>query len=321
MYKNICICLLVLLAKVAAVHAQPIGPSVKRVLFLGNSITWGANYVNDVEAWITVHYPNRHIDFVNVGLPSETVSGLSEEGHAGGQFPRPDLHERLQRVLEQTKPDLVFACYGMNDGIYQPFDTTRFEKFKQGIYWMHNAVVKTGARLIHITPPVYDGAIAGNNFYNSVLGRYTDWLLGLRGTEKWEVLDVHYPMEKYLQAHRAVDAQFNLDGFALSQDGVHPNETGHWIMAREILNYLGCEGAATCPSIAHEMAKIPNGPAILKLVTERQNMMRDAWLRATKHKRPGLPEGLPLPEATAKSNVIVQQMNNLLNNNNTVPAN
>ncbi len=313
MHKNICLCLLIFFATTASTNAQPIASNVKRVLFLGNSITWAANYVNDVEAWITVHYPNRHIDFVNVGLPSETVSGLSEEGHAGGQFPRPDLHERLQRVLEQTKPDLVFACYGMNDGIYKPFDTGRFQKFKEGIYWMHDAVVKTGARLIHITPPVYDGVLAGNNFYNGVLGRYADWLLTLRDIGKWEVLDVHYPMEKYLQAHRAVDAQFNLDGFALSQDGVHPNETGHWIMAREILSYLGCQGAAACPSIAHELARIPNGPAILKLVTQRQNMMRDAWLRSTKHKRPGLPEGLPLEEAMAKSDEIVRQINDLLN--------
>ena len=86
------------------VHAQNIDPKVKRIVFLGNSITWQANYVNDVIAYLTVHYPDRHFEFINVGLPSETVSGLSEPGHAGGAFPRPDLHERLQRVLDQTRP-------------------------------------------------------------------------------------------------------------------------------------------------------------------------------------------------------------------------
>jgi hypothetical protein len=40
---------------------------------------------------------------IDAGPPSETVSGLSEEGHAGGQFPRPDLVERLTRVLAVTK--------------------------------------------------------------------------------------------------------------------------------------------------------------------------------------------------------------------------
>ena len=80
-----------------------------------------------LEAYFVTRYPGRTIEFINVGLPSETVSGLSEEGHAGGQFPRPDLHERLGRVLEQIRPDLVFACYGMNDGIYLPFNEERFE--------------------------------------------------------------------------------------------------------------------------------------------------------------------------------------------------
>src|SRR5258708_23755619 len=89
-------------------------PGVKRVLFLGDSITYGGHYVCDVEAYFVTRYPERKIEFINEGLPSETVSGLSEPGHAGGQFPRPDLHERLARVLAGTKADLVFACYGMN---------------------------------------------------------------------------------------------------------------------------------------------------------------------------------------------------------------
>jgi len=67
-------------------YAQNIGANVKRILFLGNSITYQAHYVNDVEAYLTVHYPGRSFEIINVGLPSETVSGLSEPGHAGGAF-------------------------------------------------------------------------------------------------------------------------------------------------------------------------------------------------------------------------------------------
>ena len=76
--------------------------SVHRVLFLGDSITYGGQYVSFVEAYFVTRYPERQIEFINAGLPSETVSGLSEEGHADGKFPRPDLRERLARVLEQT---------------------------------------------------------------------------------------------------------------------------------------------------------------------------------------------------------------------------
>jgi len=295
-------------------HAQNIGPNVKRILFLGNSITYQAHYVNDVEAYLTVHYPGRTFDIINVGLPSETVSGLSEPGHAGGAFPRPDLHERLARVLEQTKPDLVFADYGMNDGIYMPFDTGRFQKFKDGINWLHNEVVKTGARLIHITPPCYDELKGKSIGYAAVLDKYTDWLLGQRSAAKWEVIDVHYPMQKYLLAHRKIDAQFKVDGFALADDGVHPGEAGHWIMARQILLYLGCKEVANSGSIADNLASVPNGAQILKLVAERQNTMRDAWLTATKYQRPGLPVGLPLDRATFISDSLKTRIHDLIDN-------
>jgi hypothetical protein len=68
------------------VSAQGIPNNVKRVLFLGNSITYAGGYVTDIEAYFVTHYPNQSIEFINVGLPSETVSGLSEEGTRGRTF-------------------------------------------------------------------------------------------------------------------------------------------------------------------------------------------------------------------------------------------
>ncbi|PSR53658.1 G-D-S-L family lipolytic protein [Adhaeribacter arboris] len=298
------------------VFAQKIAPNVKRILFLGNSITWAGIYVNDIEAYITAQDPNRQIEFINAGLSSETVSGLSEEGHAGGSFPRPDLHERLERVLAKTKPELVFACYGMNDGIYLPFDENRFAKFKEGINWLHQEVVKTGAKIIHLTPPDYDEQKGKSLGYTAVLDKYADWLLRQRSTSKWEVIDIHYPMQKYLRAHRAVDATFGLDGFALGQDGIHPSETGHWIMARQVLVYLGYKEVANSPGILPNLKHVPDASQYLKLVTERQNLMRDAWLTETKHKRPGLPLGLPLNEAQNKSEELRQQIQTQLQQKN-----
>ena len=296
--------------------AQPIAPGIKRIVFLGNSITWAGMYVNDVEAYLRVQYPGRQLEIINVGLPSETVSGLSEPGHADGKFPRPDLHERLARVLEQTKPDLVFACYGMNDGIYMPFDTSRFQKFKEGINWLHDEVIKTGARLIHLTPPDYDEVKGKSKGYAKVLDRYADWLLTKRSSSKWEVIDIHYPMKKYLAAHRKVDAAFGLDGFALAADGVHPGETGHWIIARQILLYLGFKDVAKSPDIAESLHQISDAAELVTLITKRQNMLRDAWLTATKHVRPGLPVGLPLNEAQAKATEWIPQIATLIQHKN-----
>src|SRR3954466_4845697 len=98
----------------------------RRVVFLGDSITQAGGYVGIVDYYLERLHPDKDFDVLGLGLASETLSGLSEEGHAGGKFPRPCLAERLGRVLEKAKPDVVFACYGMNDGIYQPLDRDRF---------------------------------------------------------------------------------------------------------------------------------------------------------------------------------------------------
>jgi lysophospholipase L1-like esterase len=314
MHKIICHFLLtvfILLQQLFS-YAQNIASGSKRILFLGNSITWAGMYVNDVEVYLTVQYPGRRFEFINVGLSSETVSGLSEPGHAGGSFPRPDLHERLGRVLEQTKPDMVFACYGMNDGIYMPFDSGRFQKFKDGINWLHEEVVKTGARLIHLTPPDYDEVKGKSKGYAAVLDRYADWLLSRKRFSKWEVIDIHYPMKNYLAAHRKIDSTFKLDGFALAQDGVHPGETGHWIIARQILLYLGFKDVSKSTGIIESIRQIQHAAEVVNLVAKRQNMMRDAWLTATKHVRPGLPVGLPLSEAQTKADELMQEIESLI---------
>jgi len=104
-----------------------------RIVFLGDSITYSGQYVDDISMLVRSLAGDNEFEFLNLGLPSETVSGLSEPGHAHDSFPRPNLHDRLNHLLELTRPNLVIACYGMNDGIYYPFDAVKFEKYQRGI--------------------------------------------------------------------------------------------------------------------------------------------------------------------------------------------
>jgi lysophospholipase L1-like esterase len=289
------------------------GPGVHRVMFLGNSITYAGGYVEDVEAYFVSRHPGDTVEFIDLGLPSETVSGLSEEGHADGRFPRPDLHERLHRILEKIRPDLVFACYGMNDGIYLPFDEGRFQRYKDGMRWLHDTLVAAaGARVIFLTPPVYDEVRGGKIGYAEVLDNYAEWLLDQRKAMQWEVADIHFPMKKYLEAHRKVDAAFGIDGFALTTDGIHPGEVGHWLMATQLLLYVGEKDVTHYSGIKAAMGGTPNGDKILQLVKERQAFMKDAWLGWTGHKRPEMPVELPIAEARLKAQEIERQLRGLL---------
>lgn len=220
--------------------------NAKRVVFLGDSITYSGQYIAYLEACLTARYPGRKFDFVDLGLPSETVSGLSEPGHAGGAFPRPDLHERLERVLTKLKPDLIVACYGMNCGMYYPFSGERLQKYQAGIQQLRQVATAHNAQVIHLTPPTFDPLpLTGRTLpdgkdeyrqpyegYNDVLAKYSDWLIGQRQVG-WTVIDIHKPMDLHLAARRKMDPKFVLAG-----DGVHASPTGHWLMTQQILESL-----------------------------------------------------------------------------------
>ena len=104
-------------------------------------------------------------------------------------------------MLRVGRPDLVIACYGMNCGIYQALDEARFAKFKAGMEKLHDAVEQTGAKIIHLTPPVYDQrpdkeGPAGKVDYDAVLDAYSNWLLSKRA-DGWIVIDIHGPMRSW----------------------------------------------------------------------------------------------------------------------------
>ncbi|MEO8426168.1 MAG: GDSL-type esterase/lipase family protein [Verrucomicrobiota bacterium] len=281
-------------------------PGVRRVVFLGDSITYSGQYIEYLEAYTVSRFPERRIEFLNLGLPSETVSGLSEPGHAGGQFPRPGLHERLARVLAQTKPDLVVACYGMNDGIYYPFGEERFQKFQDGIRRLREQAASAGAKVLHITPPPFDPLpLKGRTLpagrdeyrqpydgYNEVLDRYSEWLVAQRANG-WDVVDAHGPMNRYLAESRKQDP-----GYCLAGDGVHIDATGHWLIARELLLHLGAPAEFALMTDASAMLSTdPRGAELLRLIQQRQRLLKDAWLTAVGHQRPGMNKGIPLAEA------------------------
>ena len=286
----LCLCLLPL-------HAAL--PNARRILFLGDSITYGGTYVQIVEAALIAQHPEKKYEIMNLGLSSETVSGLSEEGHAGGKFPRPDLHERLDRVLAKTKPQLVIACYGMNDGIYYPLSPERMKAYQDGMLKPRAKVAAAGAEIIHLTPAAFDPLpiqarllpaglkdypqpYAG---YDEVLTAYSQWLLDQR-KEGWVVLDVHGAMTQALAEARRGDAQFTF-----SKDGIHPNAEGHLVMAQPLLQHWGLQVSD------NEKPAHANGMAIFEAVQKKVNLLRDAWLTVTQHTRPGVKEGLPLDEA------------------------
>jgi len=292
--------------------------ATQRTLVLGDSITYGGKYVADIEAYLRLHFPEASPQWLNLGLPSETVSGLSEPGHAGGAFPRPDLHERLDRTLEAIKPEIVLACYGMNCGIYHPYHETRFEAFRVGMRRLHERVEATGSHIIHVTPPVFDAqpiaartlpagldaypqAYAG---YDEILTLYTGWLVAMRA-EGWEVVDLHGPMKAHLENQRMEKPNYLLAG-----DGVHMNQAAHWMAAQRILQALGAPPATLAwpSSQAMSEARLETPNELIPLIRKRHRLLCDAWLNRIGHLRPGMHKGPEWEEVMNQASSLHQEI-------------
>ena len=289
---------------------EPLLAKDHRIVFLGDSNTYAAHYVNFIEATLLTRSADLNLEILNLGLPSETCSGLSEPDHP---FPRPTVHERLDRVLEKTKPHLVIAAYGMNDGMYYPQSPERFAAYQKGILDLVEKVHKTGARLILLTPPPFDpepmrkkGKLLPESApkfawfsiyqdYDSVLADYTKWLNQLDDPRIDLIVDVRKPMLEYIAGKRQENSDYTMSG-----DGVHFNQEGHRVIANKLLKAWGID------------AKTAVDPELQKLVSQRQILMRDAWLTHCGHKRPKTRAGLPLQEAQTKANEIRDKMEAIL---------
>lgn len=228
----------------------------QRVLFIGDSNTYGDMYIQYIDAYLYTRFPEWRISVFNRGIPSETAAGTSEPTH---EPPRPDVHTRFTSTVLPLKPDVVFICYGMNDGIYRSPNAEILEKYEAGMTRLVTRVREEAhAKPIVISPPPFDfrpfaskqkpadQAEPDYRFpaadYDKTLASFSAWLVTQREEGlKVPVIDVHAALDQLLIERRAVN-----DDFQFSPDGIHPNPTGHWLMAQTILTALDA------PSVAAE---------------------------------------------------------------------
>ncbi|MEK5235757.1 GDSL-type esterase/lipase family protein [Paenibacillus sp. FSL L8-0470] len=214
------------------------------ILFLGDSITADGRYIRYAEEWLRKHRPDQEVELVARGIPSETASGLSEARHP---FPRPCIHDRLAEELAAAAPGVVVACYGMNDGIYHPYSDERFVVYQAGMRQLSAQIREAGAKVVLMTPPPFDAAsmngqllpeeapdfsyLAPYRDYDRVLECYANWLLS-GGCPADGVIDLRTPLLEHIRYERRLDAGYSYG------DGIHPDASGHRMIARALLSEL-----------------------------------------------------------------------------------
>ncbi|MEI6807156.1 MAG: GDSL-type esterase/lipase family protein [bacterium] len=230
-------------------------PYRQQIIFFGDSITKAGGYVRNIQGALNRLTPDYPPVVHNFGHMSETISNLSEAYHPGR---RPCILGWLGTVVAE-KPDLAIACYGINDGIYHPFNKERFDAYKSGIERLIKEFNAVGTHVILITPPPFaaqgpafpagttpaqrETLLAEANakaeeeakkdpkkfgyrsaypYYDEVLAVYAKWLLTLDKREGVSVVDIRTPMLARIKETHGGDA-------------IHPNGTGHAIMAETFM--------------------------------------------------------------------------------------
>jgi len=205
-----------------------------KLLMIGDSITdcgrarpiaeapgesLGNGYVSLINACLTATLPRANIRIVNMGVSGDTVR---------------DLAARWKGDVMALKPDWLSIMIGIND-VWRQFDSwmqmethVSLEEYRQ-----------TLERLIQTTKPQLKGLILMTPYFiepnrsdpmRAMMDKYGAVVRSLAGRYGAIFVDTQAAFDNVLK---------ELNPMALAADRVHPNLTGHMILARAFLKSVG----------------------------------------------------------------------------------
>jgi lysophospholipase L1-like esterase len=207
------------------------------VVFYGDSITDQRLYTTYVETFVVTRYPKLPVRFVHSGWGGDRVTG-------GGGGP---IDDRLRRDVLAYKPTVMTIMLGMNDGHYKTFDEENYRIFTEGYEHILKVMkdVIPNLRVTLIDPSPYDDVTRAPLFpggYNAVLLKYGEYLRTLAQRDNLDFADLNTRLVKALQRAKATNLA---DAQKIVPDRVHPNRSGHLLMAASLLEAWGATPTVT----------------------------------------------------------------------------
>lgn len=209
-------------------------PAHSKLLFIGDSITdagrtrpvaeglfdpLGRGYVMMAAALLGATYPNRPLRVVNTGCSGHTVR---------------DLKARWNTDVLDLKPDWLSIMIGIND-VWRHFDSPLFPENSV----QPREYEETLDFLVRTTKPLVKGLVLMTPYF--VESNRADPMrarMDQYGQIVLKVAEKHGAIGVNTQAafDEALQHQYSA---ALSWDRVHPNTTGHMLIARAFLDAIG----------------------------------------------------------------------------------
>ncbi len=206
--------------------------SNSKLLIIGDSITdcgrarpiaeashWdslGNGYVSIINAFLTATMPQENIRIVNMGTGGNTVS---------------DLAARWSTDVLDLKPDWLSVMIGIND-VWRQFDA----RLQTETHVSVDEYTQTLAKLLTTTRPQLKGLVLMTPYFiepnradpmRAMMDQYGAAMRDLAQRYDAILVDTQAAFDSVLTT---------LHPMSLAIDRVHPNQTGHTILARAFLN-------------------------------------------------------------------------------------
>lgn len=206
------------------------------ICFIGNSITQDGRYHMLLQTYFATRYPSIKLNYFNCGISGDVAKGMLD---------------RFDNDILIHKPDYAFLMVGMNDimsYLYDPtlkIDQKILDKRQKALENYFIRTEKLATKLINnnitpifLTPSIYDQTSTlqtPNRFgINDALEKCAIHIRKLAKKHNALLVDFQPEMLRINKQIQKEDPSKTI----ISQDRVHPGDTGHFIMMNTILNTI-----------------------------------------------------------------------------------
>ena len=201
----------------------------EKILFIGDSITecgrrgdfypYGQGYVRIFRDLLISEFPEKNFEIINKGIGGNTIV---------------DLQQRWEDDVIYNNPDILSILVGINDlhrvlrkvELWEEYTPENFRKRYDSV--LKRTIEKLDCKII-LMEPFYITTDKTDNFRGIVLKELENYI------EVVEEMSKKYETEM-LKLHRIFQNHLKYrESETFAPESVHPNQTGHTIIANEIL--------------------------------------------------------------------------------------
>jgi hypothetical protein len=221
------------------IHAQRIQSQADpfnngdRVCFIGNSITHGGSYHSLIYLFYLTRFPEQRIDVYNCGISGDNVKGALNRFNEDIA-----VHKSTVATIKLGTNDINRSWYVNSTPEKEAEKLKANARYKSNMEELVRKLDSMQTKIIFLTPayyeekPMSDSTIALG--LNKGFEKYGLFLDSLSRKYKCGIVDFHYMMDSISMARQKIDPDFTL----ISLDRVHPEYSGHFVMAYSFLKAL-----------------------------------------------------------------------------------